>query len=690
MSKVFCFFLFTKRSAFFGDSREERESDLPYGPSFENSALHELARAAGLQIAWRDVNGAEQIVSDDSLRAVLAALGLPSATDHEIRDSLVTLRAETTQDSSALITATVAEPIFLPGSPGRFRLTLESGERLEGMAQARQTGIVLPPVPTPGYHRLELGDRTIMLAVAPPRAYTLEDAAQGEKLWGLAVQLYALRREHDGGIGDFSALAAFCACAAQRGADAIAISPVHALFTADLTRFSPYAPSNRAALNVLHIAEDGAPPDDLALIDWPRAAAAKLAALRKVFDQSYGPELAAQIRAQLGPEQQRHALFEALMAKLSQGNPSALDWRNWPASYQRPDHPAVARFAQEQETDIAFHSWLQWRADRELAAAQAAARAAGARIGLIADLAVGTDSAGSHSWSHQDEVLKGLEIGAPPDLVNHEGQSWGITAFSPRGLRRSGFSAFIDMLRHALRHAGGVRIDHVMGLTRLWVVPHGLPSTQGAYLAMPTDDLMRLVALESQRHKAVILGEDLGTLPPGFGAKLDRAGIAGLRVMWFERDGNTFTPPQSWTPSAVAMTTTHDLPTVAGWWEGTDIAWREELDMGRDTPAQRGADRRALWSAFVASGAASEPPPPPQDGAAATYAAATHLGGAGCTLALLPVEDALSLPEQPNLPGTTDAHPNWRRRLPGDAQTLFAQADFCQRLTALADLRRQD
>ncbi len=236
------------------------------------------------------------------------------------------------------------------------------------------------------------------------------------------------------------------------------------------------------------------------------------------------------------------------MAKLSQGNPSALDWRNWPASYQRPDHPAVARFAQEQATEIAFHAWLQWRADRELAAAQAAARAAGARIGLIADLAVGTDPSGSHSWSRQDEVLKGLEIGAPPDLVNREGQSWGITAFSPRGLRRSGFSAFIDMLRHALRHAGGVRIDHVMGLTRLWVVPQGLPSAQGAYLAMPADDLMRLVALESHRHKAVILGEDLGTLPPGFGAKLHRAGISGLRVMWFERDGANFTPPQSWTP----------------------------------------------------------------------------------------------------------------------------------------------
>ena len=507
------------------------------------NALHDLARAAGLQIAWRDVNGAEQIVSDESLRAVLAALGFPAGSDNEIRDSSATLRAETGENSAPpLITATAGETILLPGSAGRFRLTLESGEILEGVAKAQQSGVALPLVREPGYHQLELGGDRLVLAVAPARAYTLEDAAQGAKLWGLTVQLYALRRAHDGGIGDFSALAAFCTHAARRGADAIGISPIHALFAADVTRFGPYAPSNRAALNVLHIAEDFGLPDDGKLIDWPRAAAAKLHALREAFDQTYNPELADKISADLGPEQKRHAIFEALMAKLSKDSPAALDWRNWPAAYQHPDNPAVARFAQENCADVGFHAWLQWRADQELAGAQAAARAAGAKIGLIADLAVGTDLAGSHSWSRQDEVLKGLEIGAPPDLVNREGQSWGITAFSPRGLRRSGYAAFIDMLRHALRRAGGVRIDHVMGLCRLWVIPQGLASAQGAYLGMPADDLMRLVALESHRHKAVILGEDLGTLPPGFGAKLDRAGIAGLRVMWFERDGEKFTP----------------------------------------------------------------------------------------------------------------------------------------------------
>jgi 4-alpha-glucanotransferase len=204
---------------------------------------------------------------------------------------------------------------------------------------------------------------------------------------------------------------------------------------------------------------------------------------------------------------------------------------------------------------------------------------------------------------------------------------------------------------------------------------------------MPVDDLMRLVVLESHRHRAVILGEDLGTLPQGFSEKLNTAGIAGLRVMWFERDAHRFNPPATWTRTAVAMTTTHDLPTVAGWWEGRDISWRDNLKMSGDGPDIRATDRAALWRAFQDSGATTAPRPPDPDGAAATYAAAAHLGRAACTLALLPIEDALSLPEQPNLPGTTDEHPNWRRRLPGTASEIFAREDVTARLTALRKAR---
>jgi 4-alpha-glucanotransferase len=338
--------------------------------------------------------------------------------------------------------------------------------------------------------------------------------------------------------------------------------------------------------------------------------------------------------------------------------------------------------------EVKFHAWLQFRADRELRAAHQAARESGMRIGLIADLAVGADHAGSQSWSYRNEVLRGVEIGAPPDAINREGQSWGITALSPYGLRRSGYAAFIEMLRHALRHAGGVRIDHIMGLTRLWVIPLGAPSKDGAYLKLPATDLLRLVALESHRHRAVIIGEDLGTLPEGFQDLLNHVGIGGLRVMWFERTGSHFNPPSTWTPTAVAMTTTHDLPTVAGWWLGRDIEWRERLHMAGDSAEQREADRAELWTAFRASGATQAPIPPPEAAAQAVDAACAHIGLAACALTLVPIEDALALPEQPNLPGTHDEHPNWRRRLPASVDALMNQPDVTARLAALDDARK--
>jgi len=651
------------------------------------NTLHNLARAAGIEIEWRDVYGRDHMVGDDSLRAVLAAIGFPAATPAQISESLGVLRNETERNILPLVTATVGERVTLSGAPGHFRLTLDSGAVLDGIARENAGGIELPAISEPGYHRLELGGHVTTIAVAPRRAFTLAQAAQGRKLWGLTLQLYALRRDGDGGIGDFAALEAFARHAAASGAAAIAISPVHALFSADPTRYSPYAPSSRAALNALHIAEDTAVTDQDGLINWAQAAPAKLAALRAAFNAGHDEAGLQSFRAQAGTGLMRHAIFEALAETFTRTGAATTDWRRWPAAYQDPDHQAVERFGAAYRRDVDFYLWLQWQASQGMAAAQRAARAAGAPIGLIADLAVGTDPAGSHSWSRQNEVLRGLEIGCPPDLINRAGQSWGITAFSPRGLRNSGFAAFIEMLRNALAHAGGVRIDHAMGLTRLWVIPYGMSSAEGAYLSMPSADLLRLVTLESQRHRAVILGEDLGTLPPGFGARLDEAGIAGLRVLWFERDGTGFARPASWTPAAAAMTSTHDLPTIAGWWRGRDIALRAALNMEGDDAATREAERAALWSAFQASGAATGPEPAIAETAAVADAAAAHIGLAACELALLPIEDALGLVEQPNLPGTTTEHPNWRRRLPGDAQTLFTNPDLTRRLATLKAAR---
>jgi 4-alpha-glucanotransferase len=312
-------------------------------------------------------------------------------------------------------------------------------------------------------------------------------------------------------------------------------------------------------------------------------------------------------------------------------------------------------------------------------------------IGLIADLAVGTDGGGSHAWSRQREILPDLSVGAPPDVFSPLGQDWGLTAFSPLEMRADGFTAFRELLRAAFRNSGGVRVDHVMGLQRLWVVPRGAGPQDGAYLRYPLDDLLRLLALESLRHRSIVIGEDLGTLPHGFHDRMDAAGILGMRVLWFEQEPDgRFRPPRNWSPMAAAMTTTHDLPTVVGWWCGHDIDWRERLSLfpEADTAAKererRQADRNALWTTFLESGAATTDQPGPDQTGPVVDAALKHVGSAACRLAILPVEDALALPEQPNLPGTTDGHPNWRHRLPGNAATLLEDAEVARRLEAFA------
>ena len=672
--------------------------------------LRDLARDAGIAVEWKDVNGKDHQVGPGAMRSILAALDLPADSDAAIRDSRERLR-RSREGLPLLCTAIANQPVLLglPGEP-EFRLFLEGGETREGRARQQDGLCTLPSVNEPGYHRLQIAGQETVLAVCPRRGHVVEP---GTRPWGLAVQLYSPRRTGDGGIGDFTGLAQLAASAARRGADALAISPVHAQFSADPYRFSPYAPSSRLFLNVLHadpaslgpealraalaatgLADEFVRLESLDLVDWPAAARLRLALFRSMFDAFRGDPALTRFREEGGEALESHARFEALHAHLYGGDPGLWHWKDWPEEFRHPEAPGVEGFARSNAREVEFHAFLQWIADRGLGAAQAAFKGAGAKIGLIADLAVGTDGGGSHGWSRQGQILPGLGVGAPPDIFSPLGQSWGISAFSPRGLRDGGYAAFLEMLRAAMRHAGGVRIDHAMGLARLWMVPQGQDATEGAYLHFPVEDMMRLVALESHRHRAIVVGEDLGTLPEGFRERLDETGVMGLRVLYFEQaKDRSFTPPSTWSPGAVAVTTTHDLPTVAGWWRGRDIDWRVQLGLlgegadGAPLREERAGDRVRLWDAMCESGAAEGPMPAEDDGAEVATAAARHIASAACALALLPLEDALALEEAPNLPGTTEGHPNWQRRLPGEAATMLDDHDTAARLTALAQAR---
>ena len=525
-------------------------------------------------------------------------------------------------------------------------------------------GASVPAIAQPGYHRLRFADREITLAVAPARCLTLDDIGAGRRMWGVAAQIYGLRRSGDGGIGDAGAVRDLAEAAARRGADAVALSPLHSLFPADPSRYSPYSPSSRLFLNPLYAdpsatfaadriaactpsgreALEGAPS-----IDWAAAAAAKFAVLRCLFDDFAKRDLAA--GSVLAADFERfvreggEALREPALFDAHDERPGAGRMARRVAPAPRCRHGALPPF-------------LQWLTARSFAAAQMAARAAGMRIGLIGDLAIGMDRSGSHAWARQSDLLLGLAIGAPPDAFNPRGQDWGLTGFSPRALVAQGFGPFLATLRAALSHAGGVRIDHVMGLMRLWLIPRGVPATEGAYLAYPLEDLLRLLALESHRHGAVVIGEDLGTVPPGFRARLRRAGVASMDVMWFERTRLTFKKPARWRRDAVAMTTTHDLPTVAGWWSGEDIKTRRALGLvAPGEKEQREKDRLRLWRAFTGAGAAEGPRPPSDQPATAVDAALAYVALSPSRLMLAPLEDLLGLAEQPNLPGTTDEHP---------------------------------
>ena len=535
-----------------------------------------------------------------------------------------------------------------------------------------------------------LDSRALKLAVAPARCPLPAAAAAARRPWGVSLQIPALRSAQPSPFGTFGDLAEAARVLGAAGADALAINPVHALFPGHGVGYSPYSPSSRLFLNgamgdpaLVGLPPLAPSPEAGPLIDWAEALPQRLAELRKVF-AALTPAQRARMAATDDAMLRRHALFDALDCHFRPAG--AHGWRDWPAALHDPAGSAASRFAAEHPDEIAFHLFVQWLAREGLEAAQSAARGAGMGVGLIADLAVGVDPAGSDAWSLRHAMLDGLTIGAPPDPLGPLGQNWSITGFSPEGLRASAYEPWIAMIRAAISAGGGLRIDHAFGLARLWVIPQGGATRDGAYLSYPFDDLIRLVTLEAHRAKALVIAEDLGTAPYGFTQAVTERQMLGMRVLWFERAADHgFIGPQDYEPLSAAMSGTHDTVTVAGWWRGRDLDWAEKL--GRlpegtsraEAEAIRDWDRGLLWSTLDHTA----PRPAPDNPAPVVDAAIAHIARTPAAIALVALEDLLGLEEQPNLPGTITEHPNWRRRCNAPTADLIADAQVRQRCATL-------
>lgn len=710
-------------------------------------ALRRLAIEAGIHESYWDIAGQLHVASDDTRRTLLAAMGIPAATDAEALQSLKLWRerrwrqplppvAVLRRGEPKRFCIEVALPERRAAEPLEWSVELEAGGAVGGKLAAEaleiaETGEIdgiplarrrlpLPPMLPEGYHTLTLNfagrASRCPLIVAPAAAYVPPWMEAGERRWGLATQVYALRREGDWGVGDFTALGELLRQAESLGARIVGINPLHALFPTWPDACSPYSPSNPEFLNPLMIDVDAIPlaarspqfqafraePEVAAaldaaraceLIDYPAVSDLKYRALALIYDdflsQPEAPENAAfeAFCEAGGARLARFAEFSALHETMG-----GLPWNTWAVPFQNPAAPEVEAFALANAERVTFHAFLQWLAEVQLAAAAAAAP----EVGLYRDLAVGVNAEGASAWANQEDIVRGISVGAPPDAFSPVGQDWGLPPPNPHRMRETAYAGFVALLRANMRHAAALRLDHVMGLMRLFWIPQGIGVTGGAYVSYPFDDLLAIVALESRRNRCLVVGEDLGTVPDDFRGRMEAERLLSYRVLYFERwDSGLFKRPDAYPPLALVTPTTHDMPTIAGHWLGLDLALRTEIGIYADeTVARRetegrAAEREALIAALADQNLLPEPPPSSARGALAALTSAVLRYAARTPARLLVVNlgDLLVEATQINLPGTVNEHPNWRRRMPEAVATLAAHPLIRAGVAALREER---
>jgi 4-alpha-glucanotransferase len=722
------------------------------------NAVQELARLYGVADAYVDYRAQPREVSLQSQAAILAAIGIDAADEQAAAAAIH--QHETVRWMRLLppvVVVEVGEPLVVPVSVPleldatwlEWRIKFEDGKQRRGVARLdklkvieegsaedrayRRLSLQLPDLPL-GYHTATIALDTglsgeLRLVVAHAQCYEPPAITAGAREWGIAAQLYALRSPRNWGIGDFRDLRELVRHAAPLGCGIVGLNPLHALMPANPAHISPYSPSNRQFLNVLYISVEDVP--DYAECDEARERVTKadfqaeLQRLRTTINVDYVGVAAAKFevlkllyasfrRNHLDPGSERaqafrsfvetqgealrlHAIYDALDAHLRLQGPQYWGWPSWPEDYRDPASLIVNRFARERVQDVEYFLYLQWLAAEQLLEAQASARELGMAIGLYGDVAVGANSAGSETWSNRHLYRQGASVGAPPDALALKGQDWGIPPQDPNELRLQQYQPFVGLIRNNMRYFAALRLDHVMSLYRLWWVPRGLLSKDGTYVHYPLEDLIAIMALESERNECLVIGEDLGTVPEAMTVAMEHYRAYHYKVLLFEQEpSGKFKPPGAYVPTALAVVTTHDLPTLRGWWEEGDLILRDRLDLypsvdfKMQAHATRASERRELLLALVAENLWRWSPEQPLPSYSAALSRAVHafLGLSRANVAMIQVEDLIGMGDPVNVPGTDTEHPNWQRKVTQDTADIFGRAEVRDILAAVNSARR--
>jgi 4-alpha-glucanotransferase len=674
----------------------------------ESKRLDNAALAAGISPSYINAHGKPQSIGAETKRRLLDAMH---------KATPVAKAAVTAVPNVKVFTSGKKMPLMIEGS-GAFSwlLTTETGQLYKGDATGGKN-LNLPAKLPEGYHTLTLTQDDqrwhCRVIVAPRRCYEPQALLEGKKLWGACVQLYTLRSASNWGIGDFGDLKAMLADVGERGGAFIGLNPIHALYPANPESASPYSPSSRRWLNVIYI-DVNALDDfknskeaqawwalsttqqtlkqarDAEWVDYATVTALKMAALRmawKSFSQRDDAQMSAfrQFVTAEGESLYWQAAFDALHAYQVKEDEMRWGWPVWPEAYQSVSSPQVKAFCEQHADEVEFYLWLQWLAYTQFAACWQVSQGYKMPIGLYRDLAVGVAEGGAETWCDRELYCLKASVGAPPDILGPLGQNWGLPPMDPHVIVARAYEPFIELLRANMQNCGALRIDHVMSVLRLWWIPYGETADHGAYVHYPVDDLLAILALESRRHNCMVIGEDLGTVPVEIVSKLRDSGVYSYKVLYFENDHEkNFRAPKAYPQQSMAVATTHDLPTLRGWWESGDLTLGKTLGLYPDEDVLRGLyqdrelSKQGLLDALHKHGCL-----PKRAGHKASLMTMTptlnrgmqrYIADSSSALLGLQPEDWLDMAGPVNIPGTSYQYKNWRRKLSTSLEAMFADA----------------